>query len=121
VNWFKRIKNGTKIPAAKPKKENCFFGIRLQGGGAILFEGPLNELRFPEKLVIAKSVLFFDDPEPCFIHRSAVVARLFAEINLLLEAKSKIPLAELSESCSGYFDEYPGAEIIKIFKGGASG
>jgi hypothetical protein len=103
----------------KPKKESRFLAIRLLGGdGAVLFEGPLNELRLSEKLIIAKSVFFFHDPEPCFIHRSAVAARLFGELNLLLENKSKVSLADLRESCSGYFDEYPGAETIRVNKKG---
>jgi hypothetical protein len=120
VNWFKRKRPGTS--AEKPKKANAFVTIRLfSGGGAVLFEGPLNELRFSEKLIIAKSVHFFNDPEPCFIHRSAVAARLFGELNLLLENKSKVSLADVSESCSGYFDEYPGAETIRVIKRGTSG
>jgi hypothetical protein len=117
MGWFKRTKNDT--PVKKPKKENRFPAVRLLGGeGAVLFEGPLNELRFSEKLIIAKSVFFFNDPEPCFIHRSAVAARLFGELNLLLEKQSELSLAGLGESCSGYFDEYPGAETIRVISEG---
>jgi hypothetical protein len=117
MGWFKRSKNDA--PVKKSKKENRFPAVRLFGAaGAVLFEGPLNELRFSEKLVIAKSVFFFNDPEPCFIHRSAVAARLFGELNLLLENQGELSLAGLGESCSGYFDEYPGAEIIRVIKEG---
>jgi hypothetical protein len=115
MNWFKREKTGA--PLEKPKKENRFFAIRLLGGGGgVLFDGPLNELRFSEKLVIAKSFFFINDPEPCFIHRSAVAARLFGELNLLLEKSDTISIAELNKDCPGYLDEYPGAETIEVVK-----
>jgi hypothetical protein len=123
VNWFTREKN--KTAAGKPKKAGAlkkagaFVSVRLSGGGGVvLFEGPLNELRFSETLIIAKSRHFFNDPEPCFIHRSAVAARLFGELNLLLENKAKVTLADISETCAGYFDEYPGAETIRVIKKG---
>jgi hypothetical protein len=47
-----------------------------------------------------------------------VAARLFGELNLLLENRSKVSLADISESCAGYFDEYPGAETIRVIKKG---
>jgi hypothetical protein len=116
VKWFTWGKKGGG--AERPKKVEAFAAIRqLGGGGAVLFEGPLNELRFSEALIIAKSRHFFNDPEPCFIHRSAVAARLFGELNLLLENKAKVTLADVRESCAGYFDEYPGAETIRVITG----
>jgi hypothetical protein len=113
VRLFKR--KTTKPSPEKPKKDCRFCAIRLLGGdGAVLFEGPLENLRFSEKLVIAKSVYFFNDPEPCFIHRSAVAARLLGELNLLLEETKKISAAELGKNCPGYLDEYPGADIVEV-------
>jgi hypothetical protein len=98
----------------KPKKEGAFIDIRLTGPeGATLYEGPLNGLKFPEKLIIAKSIYFFNDSEPCFIHRSAVAARLFGELNQFLEQKTKISASELQEASPGYLDEYPGFEYIE--------
>jgi hypothetical protein len=85
--------------------------------GSVLFEGALNTLSFPEKLVIEKSILFFNDEEPCYIHRGAVAARLFGELNLLLEKQHKITLAELSETCAGYLDGYADAAYIEVTKG----
>lgn len=98
----------------KPKKEETFIDIRLvDREGNILYEGGLNGLVFPENLIIAKSIYFFNDEEPCFIHRSAVAARLFGELNLLLEQKKRISAAELKESFPGYLDKYPGLEYIE--------
>jgi hypothetical protein len=99
----------------KAKEKYRFCTILLRGkGGTVLFTGPLETLRFSEKLTVAKSIYFFNDPEPCFIHRSAVAARLFEELNLLLEKAKTISAAELDKSCPGYLDEYPGAESIEI-------
>jgi hypothetical protein len=94
--------------------KGCFCAVRLLGAGkTILFEGPLDRLRFSEKLIRAKSVYFFHDPEPCFIHRGAVAARLFGELNLLFEGTKKISAAELEKNYPGYLDEYPGTEFIE--------
>ncbi|MBQ1189321.1 MAG: hypothetical protein IIX57_02765, partial [Lachnospiraceae bacterium] len=38
-----------------------------------------------ESVILEKSVEFFDDPEPCHIHRGAVRVRLTAEIQLEIE------------------------------------
>jgi hypothetical protein len=94
--------------------KDAYRDIRLTDrDGKVLYEGPLNGLSFPEKLIIAKSIYFFNDEEPCFIHRGAVAARLFEELNRLLEQKGKMNAAELRESSPGYLDEYPGLEYIE--------
>jgi hypothetical protein len=99
----------------KAKEKNRFCTILIRGrDGTVLFEGPLETLCFSEKLIIAKSIYFFNDPEPCFIHRSAVAARLFEEIRLLLQKMKMISAVELDKTCTGYLDEYPGSESIEI-------
>ncbi|MDR2618254.1 MAG: hypothetical protein LBC62_05220 [Treponema sp.] len=112
---FKTKEHPAKTPAPQsPKKEGAFIDIRITNPeGAVLYEGPLNGLKFPEKLIIAKCAYFFNDDEPCFIHRSAVAARLFEELNRLLEQKAKLNAAELQEASPGYLDEYPGFEYIE--------
>ncbi|MDR2185167.1 MAG: hypothetical protein LBO80_05800 [Treponema sp.] len=110
-----KTKAASGVPSGQGKPGgNVLRDIRLTGrGGELLYEGPLNGLSFPEKLIIAKSIYFFNDEEPCFIHRSAVAARLFEELNLLLEKKGKMSAAELQGSAQGYLDEYPGWEYIE--------
>jgi hypothetical protein len=109
VKLFKGKKPETK------KEEFPFPAIRIMGrDGSVLFEGALNTLCFTEKLVIEKSIFFFNDEEPCFIHRSAVAARLFGELCLLLEKQPRITLAELDETCVGYLDVYKGADYIEV-------
>lgn len=41
----------------------------------------LTSVPIKEQTIISKSIEFFNDPEPCFIHRSAVIKRLVAEID----------------------------------------
>jgi hypothetical protein len=86
----------------------------LDGGGTPVFDGSLGDLRFPEKLLVGKSVEFFRDPEPCFIHRSAVASRLMAELDLLLGARPELSLEALEEACPGYLGEYAGARLLRL-------
>ena len=59
------------------KKSVCF----IDSGGKVILEKKLTSLPLREAIVIAKSIEFFNDPEPCMIHRSAVMKRLYIEIN----------------------------------------
>ena len=45
-----------------------------------LFSGDLTDLPLKDEWIIKKSIEFFNDPEPCFIHRSAVTIRMLNEI-----------------------------------------
>ncbi|MDR3122046.1 MAG: hypothetical protein LBU58_12050, partial [Clostridiales bacterium] len=40
--------------------------------GNSLFVGPISALTLTEELIVKKSIEFFSDGEPCFIHRGAV-------------------------------------------------
>lgn len=57
----------------------------LDGRGGILYRGDLETLPLKEALILKKSILFFNDAEPCFIHRSAVMKRIFAGLEDYLE------------------------------------
>jgi hypothetical protein len=46
----------------------------------VILEKHLYDLPVNEDVVIQKSIEFFNDPEPCYIHRGAVLNRLYAEI-----------------------------------------
>ena len=54
--------------------------LKLYYGNKIIYQGYLKDVPLKESVILAKSVEFFDDPEPCHIHRSAVRTRLTAEI-----------------------------------------
>lgn len=46
----------------------------------IIYDGKWEELPFDEKIIIEYSIRFYDDPDPCYIHRGAVRVRLLAEL-----------------------------------------
>ena len=52
----------------------------------VIQEKHLYDLPVREEIVIMKSVEFFNDPEPCYIHRGAVLNRLYHEIERRLES-----------------------------------
>lgn len=63
--------------------------ITVRSNDRILYEGKWEELPFDEKLIIEYSIRFYDDPDPCYIHRGAVRVRLLAELEESYES-SKI-------------------------------
>lgn len=46
----------------------------------MLYEGLLKDIPLKEDILIEKSITFFNDPEPRFIHRNAVRVRLTEEL-----------------------------------------
>ena len=54
--------------------------IEVRLDESVLFSGELMDLPLKDEWIIKKSIEFFNDPEPCFIHRSAVTIRLLDEI-----------------------------------------
>lgn len=62
------------------KSKKTLPTLQLYGTSGLLYDGLLKDVPIKEKILLEKSVEFFDDPEPCHIHRSAVRTRLTAEI-----------------------------------------
>ena len=65
----------------------------------------LTEIVIPEDIVIRLSIRYFDDEEPCEIHRSAVRKRFLMEILSKLEEKPEVAIAELDPDCQACFPE----------------
>lgn len=63
----------------KPKKKAA-PSVRLYDRGALVYEGLLKDIPLKESVILEKSIQFFNDPEPCHIHRSAVRVRLTEEL-----------------------------------------
>lgn len=63
------------------------------------------ELPIPKNVIIEKSIYFFNDPSPCFIHRGAVIVRLSEEMKRYLEEKNEpVLVSSLPEEIRSYFD-----------------
>lgn len=58
----------------------------------ILFQDEIRLLPFKESSILQKSIQYFDDPSPCYIHKNAARIRLIAEFeNILKENPSIFP------------------------------
>lgn len=55
----------------------------------------ITSLPFAEVSIISKSIEFFNDPEPCFIHRSAVMKRMIIEMDDYFYSISKQGINEI--------------------------
>lgn len=51
----------------------------------LLFKGELDSLPIKEAVIIRKSIEFFNDNSPCYIHRGAVTVRLLGEIEAYMK------------------------------------
>jgi len=77
--------------------------------GNVLLEKKVSSLPLKEQTIIKKSIEFFNDPEPCMIHRSAVMKRFFIELECFLENAMltnvfEIKYAYLPKSLKEYLD-----------------
>lgn len=87
------------------------------GAGGICYQGRPEEMRFPEAVILRLSIDFFDDPSPCFIHRSAVIARIAEELRAGIPAGELCRVFALPDPLPGYFAGYPKAETVQIMMG----
>ena len=68
--FFKNKKSESRLPA-----------VSVYGPEGILYEGLLKDIPLKDSVIIQKSIHFFNDPEPCYIHRGAVRVRLTHELH----------------------------------------
>ncbi|MGB8455733.1 MAG: hypothetical protein WCD89_25875 [Anaerocolumna sp.] len=78
--------------------------IDIYSNNCLIYQGRWDDLPLLEELIIEKSIAFFNDPEPCYIHRDAVRVRLLAELEAeLIADHPNIPIHWLDKlaSCTG--------------------
>lgn len=61
------------------QKKKKHLTVKLDN--TVLYEGLWDNLPITEEIIIQKSIEFFNDKEPCAIHRGAVQVRLLAELD----------------------------------------
>lgn len=85
-----------------PKTQVSFF----DNNDKLLFEGELDSIPIKEDVIIRKSIEFFNDHNPCYIHRGAVTVRLLGEIDgyMKMQAGSSIIVDRHAENVVGYID-----------------
>lgn len=91
--------------------------IRITGASGTLYDGAITGLNIPEKLIIELSIEFFDDPEPCHIHRGAVLRRVFMELATVLGENSATPAGELPEAARRYLAAYEDIKSVELYRG----
>lgn len=91
--------------------------VLLRADGAVLSACPLGEYVLPEAVVLALSVEYFEDPEPCDIHRSAVHRRAMMELMELCPKGASLPLDALPAAMRPWFP--PEAACIRISEEGS--
>ena len=50
----------------------------------IIYDDRIDRMAVEEDRIIELSIQFYNDPEPCFIHRGAVLSRIFGELEAAL-------------------------------------
>ena len=99
--------SGGKLMFPWKREKKCKKYIRIFSGSQISYDGLIEALPLCESVIIQKSIQFFDDPEPCYIHRDAVRIRMLAELDQIKGATSlssdKSPDLELLRQYTGIF------------------
>ena len=85
----------------------------LDAQGLVLSRGPVHQFTPPEDVVLELSMEFFQDPHPCMIHRSAVLCRIYGELEECLEkGNGRLPVEELPPSVRAIFHSQPQAACV---------
>lgn len=66
-----------------------------------LYEGNLYKLPVAENIIIEQSIEYFNDSEPCFLHKSAVTKKIYYEIEDFFQEKENIGVRKIK------LDEFP--------------
>ena len=92
----------------------------LDAQGKLLAAAPLHFFVPPENVILDLSMEFFQDPQPCMIHRSAVLCRIYVELEEELEKRNgSLRLEEMSPSVRAAFHSQPAAFCVVVGQAGA--
>ena len=83
--------------------------------GSIIYDGRIDRMMVEEKHVIELSILFYNDPEPCFIHRGAVLSRIFGEIEAALNNEWRT-IDQLSANINKHLSMYAARDARVVRK-----
>lgn len=82
--------------------------------GKCLYNGKLSSMQFKEESVIGWSEEFFNDDEPCIIHRSFIIKKMIFEMETFLLAINGLTFYELDwDSVPEKIRHLPGFKGIK--------
>ena len=84
--------------------------------GSIVFADEISSLAFRDSDIRWGSMEFYNDPEPCEIHRRAVALRFYAELEMILRGKGDTLVSELPSHLRGCFEELHGWKVCLNFQ-----
>jgi len=64
--------------------------------------------------VLGLSLELYNDPEPCMIHRGAVLKRIYMQIIDALEGRGVQPASSLPRELCRCLDAYGGAAVVEL-------
>lgn len=83
----------------------------LDSQGREILKTRIDLFPFQEPVIIAASETFFNDPEPCEIHRRALQLRLSGEIQKAIPEGRIVEAKDLPEEIAGYLKGYEFASV----------
>ena len=86
--------------------------VLLRSDATVISTCPTADYVLPEPVVLALSVEYFNDPEPCHIHRGAVHQRAMMELLEHCPIGETVLISSLPEQMQSYFPE--GAAQVQI-------
>ena len=84
-----------------PKRAVSIISL-FDANGSMLLEQEASCYELPEKIVLALSMEYFSDPEPCAIHRGAVQKRAMMELMEHTPKGAKVSLSLLPAHIRAY-------------------
>ena len=99
-------------------RETALSPARLQlreAEGSVIYDGRIDRMIIAESHVIELSVQFYNDPEPCFIHRGAVLSRIFGEIEAALDEEWRA-IDQLNASIKKHLSMYAARDARVVRK-----
>ncbi|MBQ3078832.1 MAG: hypothetical protein IJC48_02370 [Clostridia bacterium] len=96
----------------RKEKSKAAFIVLTDSEGRMLTRTPVSEYLLKEETVLALSMEFFSDPEPCAIHRGAVHRRAMMELMELISPGTSVCISSLLPSAQRYFPD--GAAFVRF-------
>jgi hypothetical protein len=96
-----------------PKQEHYWSVLSKEG--ELLLKAKTFHLPLSDEIILKKCIEIFDDTDPCYIHRSAVMNRLYYEIE---EAAGQLPqgerllISKLPDPVSEYLELPKSADFV---------
>lgn len=67
----------------------------LDEKGKVILKNNIKSLPLKEEIIIQKSIEMFGDPEPCILHKTCAMKKLFIEIDDFFEEKINNDIREI--------------------------